>query len=117
MHEHNKAQYTAGCPECQAYAREKARRWRANKGEQHRKYMETRRRNGIAFLALLKDVPCLDCNNRYPHYVMEFDHVRGQKQFTISQHPRDSHKTLLAEVKKCDIVCANCHRIRTHNRR
>jgi len=32
-------------------------------------------------LQKLKSAPCADCNNTYPHYVMDFDHVpeRGRK--------------------------------------
>lgn len=72
------------------------------------------------FLASLKDVPCTDCKGRFPHYVMEFDHVpeRGEKLFAISDgggRSTDS-QLFLDELKKCDIVCANCHTIRTFKR-
>lgn len=65
-----------------------------------------------------KDAPCADCKIQYPPYVMDFDHVRGTKLFNISvafanRYPID--KTL-AEIAKCDVVCSNCHRIRTHQR-
>ena len=64
-----------------------------------------------------KSKPCMDCGHVYPYYVMDFDHVRGKKLMEI---PRlivlQSRIKLLEEIKKCDVVCANCHRIRTHNR-
>jgi hypothetical protein len=55
----------------------------------------------------------------YPPCVMQFDHVRGIKEFNISayngyQWRRDK---LEAEIAKCEVVCANCHMVRTHNRR
>jgi hypothetical protein len=70
-------------------------------------------------LAKLRDVPCLDCGRRFAFYVMHFDHRNGtQKRATISQMiSRAGTKTILAEVAKCDIVCANCHRERTYRRR
>lgn len=69
-------------------------------------------------LQALKDVPCMDCGVKYPPYVMDFDHRDGSlKEFTISKHLNRAWKEVLAEVEKCDVVCANCHRIRTFSRR
>ena len=62
-----------------------------------------------------KSVPCMDCNQSYPYYVMDFDHVRGEKLFTISSMTNKSNVELVKkEIEKCDVVCSNCHRIRTH---
>ena len=65
-----------------------------------------------------KDLPCSDCGIRYPSYVMDFDHVRGVKIMGIANTPsqRYSIDKILQEIAKCDVVCANCHRIRTHER-
>ncbi len=45
---------------------------------------------------------CLDFNHRDPK----------EKKFTIANHShgRIAFGTLLNEIKKCDLVCANCHR-------
>ena len=50
---------------------------------------------------------------------MEFDHVpeRGKKLRHINRMWGASAIQLRTEIAKCDVVCANCHRIRTHNRR
>jgi hypothetical protein len=66
----------------------------------------------------IKNIPCTDCGIKYPPYVMDFDHVKGQKEFNIGSkyHGRSVDKLIL-EIEKCEIVCANCHRIRTHERR
>lgn len=64
--------------------------------------------------------PCADCNLFYPYYVMDFDHIDGTtKEFNISRMAADSHnrEKILEEIDKCDLVCSNCHRIRTHERR
>lgn len=63
-----------------------------------------------------KDVPCVDCGVRYPSFVMDFDHVRGEKRANVSQLAGTgaSEEAILAEIAKCDVVCANCHRERTH---
>lgn len=68
-----------------------------------------------------KSKPCMDCGVSYPHYVMDFDHLeKGSKKFMLSVAVRDSFKwsnqDVLNEIAKCDLVCANCHRIRTWRR-
>jgi hypothetical protein len=62
---------------------------------------------------------CMDCNLEVTieNYVcFDFDHRDpGQKSFAISQKSRDvSESVLNQELAKCDLVCANCHRLRTH---
>jgi hypothetical protein len=61
--------------------------------------------------------PCMDCGIQYPHYVMEFDHREGEEKISTVGHASSSWKAIHAEIAKCDIVCANCHSIRTHLRR
>jgi len=77
-----------------------------------------RRRERKQFLYKRKSVPCQDCGVRYPPYVMDFDHVRGDKVMDISDmiSAAVSWDVLIAEVAKCEVVCANCHRIRTYTR-
>jgi hypothetical protein len=52
---------------------------------------------------------------------MDFDHREGEeKLFAVSaggNKVRLSQSQLLAEIAKCDVVCANCHRERTHRRK
>lgn len=64
----------------------------------------------------IKSVPCHDCGNIFPPYVMDFDHRDPKmKKFTIGGNLASySRRALEEEISKCDIVCANCHRIRTH---
>lgn len=70
------------------------------------------------FVKEAKSVPCADCGEQYPSYVMDFDHLpEYEKLFTIAQKSRYTLKKVKEEVKKCEVVCSNCHRIRTHNRR
>ena len=67
-------------------------------------------------LRKLKDAPCMDCGNRFPPECMDFDHVRGVKAFEISRAAARTEEAVRAELAKCDLVCANCHRIRTRKR-
>jgi hypothetical protein len=69
-------------------------------------------------IMVVKTRPCADCRASYPYYVMDFDHVRGEKSFNISASSRLLHPfaEVVAEIEKCDVVCSNCHRERTHQR-
>lgn len=66
-----------------------------------------------------KDKPCKDCGVVYPSYALDFDHRPGeQKLFNVSRLSKaGSVARLLEEIAKCDLVCAVCHRIRTHIRK
>ena len=66
-------------------------------------------------ISAAKDNPCTDCGIRYPACVMEFDHVRGEKYMDVSRIKK-SVRLVQLEIEKCDLVCANCHRIRTMGR-
>jgi hypothetical protein len=65
-----------------------------------------------------RGVPCADCGHSYPPVCMDFDHVRGKKLYDVATIVANtlSMKTLLAEIAKCEVVCANCHRLRTQGR-
>ncbi|KKM68733.1 hypothetical protein LCGC14_1457910 [marine sediment metagenome] len=58
--------------------------------------------------------PCVECKER-DIIVLEFDHrTQTTKRFDVmSATHGHSWKTILAEIKKCDVVCANCHKRRT----
>ncbi len=60
-----------------------------------------------------KNKPCADCHLSYPWYVMDYDHVRGEKLFNLSVSSRMTVVAVEEEIAKCDVVCANCHRERT----
>ncbi len=56
-----------------------------------------------------KEHPCVDCGETDP-LVLEFDHVRGEKTTEISDLMYHKFQTLLDEIDKCEVRCANCHR-------
>lgn len=57
---------------------------------------------------------CTDCG-LVDHLVMEWDHVKGPKLCVPCKASGDIKYK--AELIKCELVCANCHRRRTHKRR
>lgn len=62
--------------------------------------------------------PCVDCGKMYAHYVMDLDHVRGEKVMNVSLMVSRgfSVQAFVEEIGKCDCVCSNCHRVRTFTR-
>ncbi len=73
-------------------------------------------REQVAFIRKLREVPCADCGESYPPYMMDFDHRDPKtKSFEITRVAgRVTLPKLLEEIAKCDIVCSNCHRERTY---
>ena len=84
------------------------------------KWNKERCKSNTLYIQELKSKPCTDCGLVYPHYVMEFDHVpgRGKKKANVASLNNRKHtsKGFQDELKKCDLVCANCHKIREHTR-
>jgi hypothetical protein len=64
--------------------------------------------------------PCEDCGHWFTWCAMDFDHRPGEvKERTIASFGgyRASSKNIARvekEIAKCDLICSNCHRIRTH---
>jgi len=60
---------------------------------------------------------CADCGYREHAVALDFDHRPGEaKRFNVAWAKMRSKAVLLAEIAKCDVVCSNCHRVRTHAR-
>ena len=75
--------------------------------------------NKAEFAGLKESLPCTDCQGYFPHYIMEYDHARGDKKYnvaTIVGSRGIGAPSVIAEMAKCDLVCANCHKTRTFSR-
>jgi hypothetical protein len=73
---------------------------------------ETNRRVREYVASYLVTHPCVDCGEADP-IVLEFDHRDPtSKEFTVfaGHGSRYSFKRVVAEINKCDVRCANCHR-------
>lgn len=89
-----------------------------------KKYLERNRkkiRDLLDFINKYRNKPCLDCKKTYPIYIMDFDHREGThkiKEVTkMVWSQRFSKEKILKEIEKCDVVCSNCHRTRTYERK
>lgn len=110
----------------------KRKEWRkANKDRVNKRAKELRdKRNGPKkqtdyalkkkiYLFAKSDQFCADCGGLFPEYMYDLDHVVGEKVFKISQwSSKDvTPQMLMDEIDKCQVVCSNCHRVRTWKRR
>lgn len=74
--------------------------------ERHQRY----RRGNRDLILEAKDKPCADCGIKYPFYVMHLDHLdRDSKAFSPAKLRGRGRSTVIAELAKCEAVCANCH--------
>jgi len=74
------------------------------------------KRNVVDAFKLAKG--CIDCGYKENAAALEFDHLPGfRKNATVASLMYRSLKVIVEEIKKCEVVCANCHAIRTYNRR
>jgi hypothetical protein len=60
---------------------------------------------------------CADCGWRGHPAALDLDHVRGDKVCGVAQMYTYSWDRVKQEIAKCEVVCANCHRIRTYERK
>jgi len=93
--------------------------YRRNRGLEVQR-VRVRQAGMVEFLRDLRRVPCADCGGRFKPYQMDFDHRDpATKSFNVMAGRAMLMATgrVLAEVAKCDIVCANCHQIRTQEAR
>lgn len=103
----------ARCKSCQIV-------WQKSKTEpaKHSVYRNRSKQRALEAVEQLKAQPCTDCGKSYPPYIMDFDHVKEGKFKAVSRMVgRNSLADVLAEIDKCELVCSNCHRERTYQRR
>ena len=73
------------------------------------------------YIRARKDVPCMDCGQRFPHYCMDYHHrdeetkderLKTSRVGMVERMKTWKHERIDAEIDKCDILCACCHRKR-----
>jgi len=101
------------------------RKWRENN---HKNYLEqaaksqTKRRNSdrakwLKFIADRKDLKCVLCGYDNCYAALDFHHFRGEKKINVSDitgqpspFSKERQELLGDELKKCIVLCSNCHR-------
>lgn len=94
------------------------RHYLANK----QRYLARNKRYRLEIREYVKQIkessPCHDCKQFFPYFVMDFDHLEGYKKEKEINFLSSTGRigAVKIEIKKCELVCANCHRARTHKR-
>lgn len=92
-----------------------AKHYKNNKAAVLARHLETKQAKRMLLLDHLLRHPCIECGEDDP-VVLDFDHRDpAEKSFSVANgiSARKSEAALIAEIAKCDVRCANCHRRRT----
>lgn len=115
----NASQRTGRQGYCRECGNESARaNYEANKD----RYFAHARRRSADLKARVREAkarPCADCGGTFDPVCMDFDHLPGfEKAADVCTMIRRkmAWAKIAAEIAKCEVVCANCHRIRTRDR-
>ena len=73
------------------------------------------RRNDINAIKVARG--CSVCGYNEHPAALDFNHVRGEKLFNVSHDPKTAWSKVIEEMAKCEVLCANCHRIHTYENR
>lgn len=121
---YQKKYYAEHAEEQRAYMQQYRDEHKEARLESHKKYRVKYKANKERVLDYLiqkySDTPCMDCGGVFPWCVMDFDHrPENVKEFKIAsigmaKATLNTIVRLEKEVSKCDLVCSNCHRIRTN---
>lgn len=105
-------------PERRSILQEAQKRYRSsdrgkNTSKLSYKLRQRRHRDMIGQIKL--ELGCVDCGYNKYAVALDFDHIdEDTKSFSISQkYGRFTDEKLFAEIDKCEVRCANCHRHRT----
>ena len=105
------------CREC---SKASSKKYYENNKEHHKHNINIRnkaviKKNQQKMFDYFKENPCVDCGVSNP-IVLEFDHIDETTKFKeVSRMIADGYSwvRIQEEIDKCDVRCANCHRIRT----
>jgi len=80
---------------------------------------DNRSKNLRAFHSYKEETGCIDCGEKYPYFVLEFDHKPEFEKIDTVYKVLTKYGVEKAweEIAKCDVVCANCHKLRTYLRK
>ena len=106
-----------------AYQREYHKRYYLDNAEKYKKkakrWNKSQRKWAREFISRVKSFShCVDCGQSDSR-VLDFDHVYGEKIGNVSDMVNGSYSigAIKKEIRKCEVRCSNCHRIKTIERR
>jgi hypothetical protein len=117
FHRRRRYGWQAWCKTCRReYDRDYHQRTRPARIAQKKRYRTEIRE---WYRELKTDKPCADCGGVFHYSAMEWDHRPGTEKVALISAlvaKTNSRRRVLEELAKCDLVCANCHAVRTVDR-
>lgn len=116
----NRAKKDGLANRCKTCMSSYGKEWYKRNQDSHKESASKRKENNLkGFVEYLSNCFCIDCGTRDIR-VLQFDHLpQYEKLHNVSEIARSygvTSKTFQEEVNKCEVVCANCHMIRTGER-
>jgi hypothetical protein len=113
FYERSDGRQESSCKSCHRAYRK--RHYTKNKTAYIEKAVRHRNKMRLWVISLKEGKPCTRCGGLFPHQVLHFHHRNpSEKSFDVANgYRRYSRARILAEVAKCDLLCANCH-VLTH---
>lgn len=118
FHRNSRGGYQSYCRSCNnAYRRNRRKHNKRYRDNNYRATKNARKALREELNGIKSATPCKDCAVYYSPWQMQFDHVQGDKLGNIADMVNHGTRNkLFEELKKCELVCANCHADRTYKR-
>lgn len=103
---------------CKSCKKERDRNYYWSKKEKRKAQNKKWWADYVEWYRLLKTSPCHDCGGSFDPVCMQWDHLPGERKIesVAVLFGKGNKSAILEEIRKCELVCANCHALRTHNR-
>jgi hypothetical protein len=92
----------------------------ASRRERDVRRSKERKQELVQMIAALKvERGCVDCGYNAHSVALDFDHLpQFEKKQSVARMVLYARawETIMAEINKCEVVCSNCHRVRTAQR-
>lgn len=110
-------QYQSTCKECNKEYQKQ--HYKNNKNKYLIKAKIHREKIKEKIRKIKESAPCKDCNKYYHYCQMDFDHISNKSNniSTMAGNDGRSWESIKKEISKCELVCSNCHRLRTFKRK
>ena len=105
---------------CRTCQNEQKKQWYQRNKESHKRNVYQNKKRNIPtarnfIWQYLSVHPCVGCGETDPS-VLKFDHVRGKKRAEVTKMMPDGYSfgLIQAEIEKCVVLRANCHKNKTY---
>ena len=108
----NKECYLGRARTCSKCSYKKSKKWYSDNKERRREAANKRNQDRRDWCIQYLGGKCMDCDGVFHRSVYDFHHRNKENKVDAISNLLCSPDKLEDELKKCDLLCANCHRIR-----